>query len=101
MWNDQRLLPEGFVAASGKPHAPTHTPSKGVRGYGYQWWIPWRSDGESMALGAFGQMIWLDTERGVSIAQFGAQGGDGSAAPAEAAEDTHAAMRAIVDAVTE
>ncbi len=54
-----------------------------------------------MALGAFGQMIWLDTERGVSIAQFGAQGGAGTAAPAEAAEDTHAAMRAIVDAVTE
>ena len=101
VWNDQRLLPEGFVAASGTPHAPTHTPSEGVRGYGYQWWIPWRSNGESMALGAFGQMIWLDTERGVSIAQFGAQGGDGSAAPEEAAEDTHAAMRAIVDAVTE
>ncbi len=54
-----------------------------------------------MALGAFGQMIWLDTKRGVSIAQFGAQGGDGSAAAPEAVDDTHAAMRAIVDAVTE
>ncbi len=97
VWNDQRLLPEGFVAASGTPHASTHEPSEGERGYGYQWWIPWRSDSESMALGAFGQMIWLDTKRGVSIAQFGAQSGN----TPELVEDTHAAMRAIVDAVTE
>jgi len=51
------------------------------------------------AQGAFGQMIWLDTQRGVSIAQFGAQSGDGPAAAPEVIEDTHAAMRATVDAV--
>ena len=45
-----------------------------------------------MALGAFGQMIWLDTKRGVSIAQFSAQ-----AVPPDPFEDTYAAMRAIVD----
>ena len=44
--------------------------------------------------------VELCDDRGVSIAQFGAQGGDGSAAAPEAVEDTHAAMRAIVDAVT-
>ncbi len=96
MWNDQRLLPEGFVAASGTPHLPTHESKEGERGYGYHWWIPWRSNGESMAMGAFGQMIWLDTKRAVSIAQFSAQG-----APPDPLEATHAAMRAIVDAVTE
>ena len=41
-------------------------------------------------------MIWLDTRRRVSIAQFGAQSGEDPAA----LEDTHAAMRAIVDSVT-
>jgi CubicO group peptidase (beta-lactamase class C family) len=97
VWNDERLLPEGFVAASGVPHAPTHEPREGERGYGYQWWIPWRSNCESMAAGAFGQMIWLDTRRRVAVAQFGAQSGDAPQTP----EDTHAAMRAIVDAVTE
>ncbi len=96
VWNGRRLLPEGFVAASGTPHLPTHEPKEGERGYGYQWWIPWRSNGESMAMGAFGQMIWLDTKRGVSIAQFSAQ-----AAPPDSFEHTHAAMRAIVDTVTE
>ena len=50
-----------------------------------------------MAAGAFGQMIWLDTKRGISIAQFGAQSGTAPQTP----EDTHAAMRAIANAVTE
>jgi CubicO group peptidase (beta-lactamase class C family) len=100
VWNDERLLPEGFVAASGTAHLPTHVPDEGKRGYGYQWWIPSGSNSESMALGAFGQMLWLDTRRGISIAQFGAQGGDDSGDDLEAVEGPHAAMRAIVDAVT-
>ncbi len=98
VWDGTRLLPEGFVAASGMSHAESHEPSEGVRGYGYQWWLPWGYRGESMALGAFGQMIWLDIERGVAIAQFGAQGA--SESTPESIEDTHAAMRAVVDAVT-
>jgi CubicO group peptidase (beta-lactamase class C family) len=96
IWNEKRLLPEGFVAASGRSHQASHDPKEGAPGYGYQWWVPWQSKCESMALGAFGQMIWLDTARGVSIAQFGAQSGDAT----ETTEDTHADMRAIVDAVS-
>lgn len=42
-------------------------------------------------------MIWLDTRRGVAIAQFAAQSGEDGKSP----ENTHAAMRAIVDAVCE
>ena len=101
VWNGERLLPEGFVAASGSPRAPFQEPSEGERGYGFQWWVPWRSSGESMALGAFGQMLWVDLERGVSIAQFGAQGGDDSPdTNPEDVEETHAAMRAITSAVS-
>lgn len=101
VWNGERLLPEGFATASGSPRAWFQRPSEGERGYGYQWWVPWRSAGESMALGAFGQMLWVDIERGVSIAQFGAQGGDHAPdTNPEDVEDTHAAMRAITSAVT-
>lgn len=102
IWNDDRLLPEGYAAASVSPRAPFQEPSVGERGYGYQWWVPSRSRGEAMALGAFGQMLWVDTERGVSIAQFGAQGGDDSPdTNPEDVEDTHAAMRAIAAAVAQ
>lgn len=101
IWNGNRLLPDGYAAASISPRAPFQEPSEGERGYGYQWWVPWRSNGEAMALGAFGQMLWVDVERGVSIAQFGAQGGDDSPdMNPEDVEDTHAAMRAIAAAVT-
>lgn len=48
-----------------------------------------------MTMGAFGQMIWVDTRRGVSIAQFAAQSGEDAVDPA----DSHEAMRAIVGAV--
>jgi len=100
VWNGRRLLPEGFVAESGSPRAPFQEPSEGERGYGYQWWVPWRSRGESMALGAFGQILWVDLERGVSIAQFAAHGGGENGEPdPEGTEDTHAAMRAIAAAV--
>lgn len=101
IWNGERLLPEGFAAASGSPRASFQEPSEGERGYGYQWWVPWRSAGESMASGAFGQMLWVDIERGVSIAQFGAQGGEDSPdTKTEDVEGTHAAMRAIAAAVS-
>ena len=40
-------------------------------------------NGESMAMGAFGQMIWLDTNRRVSIGRFSAQAGGGSPEGAE------------------
>jgi CubicO group peptidase (beta-lactamase class C family) len=101
VWDGRRLLPEGFAAASGTPQQPSHEPKEGERGYGYQWWVPWRSRGESMAMGAFGQMIWLDIERGVSIGRFSAQAGGGTPDTAASIEDTHAAMRSIVEAVTE
>ena len=98
VWNGERLLPEGYAADSGSPRADFQQPKAGERGYGYQWWVPWRSRGESMALGAFGQVLWVDTVKRVAIAQFGAQGG-GDGPSDEDVEDTHAAMRAIVDAV--
>lgn len=102
VWNGERLLPEGFAVESTTPRAPFQEPEEGQRGYGYQWWVPWQSQGEAMALGAFGQMLWVDLERGVSIAQFGAiGGGESGESDPNAVEEEHAAMRAIVDAVTD
>ncbi len=51
-----------------------------------------------MALGAFGQWLWIDIERGVAMAQFAGQSlGNNESEDHE----PHAAMRAIVDAVHE
>ncbi len=95
VWKGKRLLPEGWVHDSGTPRAPFQEPKPGVRGYGYQFWIPPGSKGEFMALGAFGQWLWIDIERGVAVAQFSGQAlGDYEVEDHE----PHAAMRAIVEA---
>ena len=96
VWKGKQLLPEGWVHDSGTPRAPFQEPKPGVRGYGYQFWIPPGSKGEFMALGAFGQWLWIDIERGVAVAQFSGQAmGDYEVEDHE----PHAAMRAIVEAV--
>ncbi|MFA5519419.1 MAG: 6-aminohexanoate hydrolase, partial [Spirochaetota bacterium] len=46
------------------PDAPHLMPgvnpySEWVLGYGYQWWIPENSDGEFLAIGIYGQAIYV------------------------------------------
>ena len=36
-------------------------------GYGYQWWIPPETDGDFMALGIYGQTIYVDPKRSLVI----------------------------------
>ncbi len=96
VWKGKRLLPEGWVHDSGTPRAPFQEPKPGVCGYGYQFWIPPGSKGEFMALGAFGQILYIDIERKVAVAQFAGQSqGDHDSEDHE----PYIAMRAIVDAV--
>ncbi|MCV6584698.1 MAG: beta-lactamase family protein [Marinibacterium sp.] len=63
MQGDQRVLPEGWVAASTAPSAPTEP---GKIGYGYQWWIP-ADAGEFMGRGIYGQYLYIDQERDLVI----------------------------------
>ena len=66
MWQGQQIVPADWVAASTRSSAPT---APGDTGYGYQWWIPARSDpGVFMARGIYGQYIYIDTQRDVVIA---------------------------------
>ncbi len=48
-----RVLPEGWMEES-------TAPSKGYKGYGYQWWLETGELGSFSALGIFGQMIWIN-----------------------------------------
>jgi CubicO group peptidase (beta-lactamase class C family) len=74
-----RVVSEEWIRASTTP-APfarprldqsTNTP---VRGYGYQWWIPYGEDrdGAFQAVGIRGQTIYVNPARRVVIAQFSA-----------------------------
>ncbi|ODT89414.1 serine hydrolase [Phenylobacterium sp. SCN 70-31] len=87
------LTPKGWADLVTRPSAPFQEPGEKARGYAMQFWVPQGHQDESMALGAFGQILWVDRKRGVVVAQLAA---NGDKPPTDAEEN--AVFRAIVDA---
>lgn len=54
MWDGQRLLPEGWVAASTTPLVDTRPGQARSRKYGYKWWVLHYGDGSQHAYAALG-----------------------------------------------
>jgi hypothetical protein len=70
--NGKQIVPEAWVRASVTPDAPHLMPgpkpnSSNEMGYGYQWWIPSEPDGDFMALGVYGQTIYVDPKNRLVI----------------------------------
>ena len=64
--NGSQIVPADWVAASTTASAPT---APGAIGYGYQWWVPKGAvPGEFMAMGIYGQFIYVNRNAGVVIA---------------------------------
>jgi CubicO group peptidase (beta-lactamase class C family) len=72
--NGKRVVSEGWMRESTKPDAPFLQPSaaNGNLGYGYQWWVPAGTEGAFMAMGIYGQMIYVNPKRHVVIVQTSA-----------------------------
>lgn len=71
-WNGEQIIPSEWVQASITPDAPHLVPGERETssinlGYGYQWWIPEQADQEFMALGIYGQYIYVNQKAGVVI----------------------------------
>jgi CubicO group peptidase (beta-lactamase class C family) len=63
-WNGKQIVPAAWVKASVTPDAPHLMPGKRsnaswVLGYGYQWWIPLNPDGDYLAIGIYGEAIYV------------------------------------------
>lgn len=76
-WNGQQIVPESWVRASITPDAPHLMPGKRPdsdysMGYGYQWWIPENPRGEFMAIGIYGQAIYINPEHRIVIVRTSA-----------------------------
>jgi len=76
-WEGEQIVPAEWVRASVRPDAPHLQPgpnpaSDSRLGYGYQWWIPEDSDGEFMAIGVYGQYIYVYPRRRLVIVKTGA-----------------------------
>jgi CubicO group peptidase (beta-lactamase class C family) len=70
--NGEQIIPEQWITDSLTPDAPHLMPgprdsSDTSFGYGYQWWIPENSDGEFMAIGIYGQYIYINRPKDVVI----------------------------------
>lgn len=87
------VAPKGWADLVTHPSAPFQEPGDKPRGYAMQFWVPNGYRDESMALGAFGQILWVDRKRGVVVAQIAA---NDDKPPSEAEEN--AVFRAVVDA---
>jgi CubicO group peptidase (beta-lactamase class C family) len=68
----QRVLSSAWVHDSTTPDAPYLKPKQGGYGYAYQWWIPGGNDGVFMALGIYGQCIYVNPSRHIVIVQTSA-----------------------------
>ena len=77
MYNGQQILDREWVRASmdvseeyAKPGA--NNDAYNAIGYGYQWWIPEGDQGEFMAIGVYGQWIYVNPEKNVIIVKTSA-----------------------------
>lgn len=70
-----QILPAQWVRDSVKPRTPYLQPGRTLEegnpqlGYAYQWWIPQSEEGEFMAVGVYGQFIYVNPARRVVIAK--------------------------------
>jgi CubicO group peptidase (beta-lactamase class C family) len=73
---EKRIVSEAWVHDSTTPDAPYLKPkrggSEGGYGYAYQWWIPRGNDGVFMAIGIYGQCIYVNPARHIVIVQTSA-----------------------------
>ena len=69
-----RVVSEAWMRESTKPGAAFLEPSaaNGNLGYAYQWWVPGGTEGAFMAMGIYGQMIYVNPTRHVVIVQTSA-----------------------------
>lgn len=72
-----QIIPEDWVAASTRPSAPHLEPgpnpaSSWTFGYGYHWWVPEGSRDTFLAIGIWGQYIFVDRRRRVVIVKTSA-----------------------------
>ena len=68
---ERQIVPADWVRASVTPDAPHlqpgPKPDSTAMGYGYQWWLPADTEGDFMALGIYGQTIWIHPEHRLVI----------------------------------
>lgn len=98
----KQIIPKNWIKDSVETNAPQlKAPNDGKPyselGYGYQWWIPEGDENEFMAIGVFGQWIYINPDKEVIIVKTGA---DSKFEEDHKEKKTVAFFRAITKAVS-
>ena len=75
--NNQQIVPRSWVQDSVRTDAPHLMPgdnpnSDWVLGYGYQWWIPEGNQSDFLAMGIYGQALYISPEQNIVIVKTSA-----------------------------
>ena len=75
--DNSQIIPSAWVKASTRPSAPRLEPgdnpaSSWTFGYGYHWWVPENPRDEFLAIGIWGQYIYVDRNRDLVIVKTSA-----------------------------
>jgi CubicO group peptidase (beta-lactamase class C family) len=103
MRDGRQIVPAAWVEASVTPDAPHLMPGSNpdpdwTMGYGYQWWIPEGGEGDFMAIGIYGQAVYVNPRYQVVIAKTSAYADydtDGEEMEMESVEFFRAIARAL------
>ena len=68
----KQIVPAEWVKVSTAADAPHIQPEQDDFGYGYQWWLPLSEDGEYMAMGVYGQYIYVNPAKNTVIVKLSA-----------------------------
>jgi len=67
-WNGKQIIPEAWVKLSTTPSYAHNKPGPDKFGYGFQWWIaPDARPGEFLAVGVYGQFIYINQPEHIVI----------------------------------
>ena len=80
VYNGEQIVPAKWIEDSITPDAPHLMPGKRDTantnfGYGYQWWLPENPDQEFLAIGIYGQYIFIDRKTNTVIVKNSADRG--------------------------
>ena len=70
--DEKQIVPTEWVKVSTAADAPHIQPEENDFGYGYQWWLPLSEDGEYMAMGVYGQYIYVNPVNNTVIVKLSA-----------------------------
>lgn len=97
-WNGRQIVPRDWVSASVTTNKSHLLASENSLGYGYQWWVPGGDEGDFLAIGIYGQVIYVNPHHNIVIVKTSAYRGyeqDGEVMELESV----AFMRAIAAAM--